>query len=222
MKYSTAGAVGAVVAVAILAAIGANRLNSIEHRLVGLEQHLDQHQPLQHNNDVADAGVAMHGPADAPVVIVEFSDFDCPYCQQLQPTLERIRQHYGPQVRSVFRQFPLVSLHPNAWKAAEASLCADEQNKFLAMHAAMFDAQGSLDVASLQTMARRLGLDGVAFDHCLEVDRYHATVQADIDAGLAAGVDGTPTLFINGIPVVGLVPFEDIQDVIKKALYAAH
>ena len=164
----------------------------------------------------------MHGPADAPVVIVEFSDFDCPYCQQLQPTLERIRQHYGPQVRSVFRQFPLVSLHPNAWKAAEASLCADEQNKFLAMHAAMFDAQGSLDVASLQTMARRLGLDGVAFDHCLEVDRYHATVQADIDAGLAAGVDGTPTLFINGIPVVGLVPFEDIQDVIKKALYAAH
>lgn len=165
-------------------------------------------------------GTITHGPETAPVTIVEFSDFDCPFCAALQPALQQIKQEYGDQLRLVFRQFPLVGLHPNAWMAAEASLCAREQGEFPAMHAALF-AETTKDVEHLQEIAEEVGLDGPLFEECLNIGQYDAEVQADYDAGIAAGVRGTPTMFINGSKIVGAVSVIVIKEMIDRELAAA-
>lgn len=170
--------------------------------------------------DVAADGFPSYGPTDAPVTLVEFSDFECPYCALLLPTLEQVKEHYDRKVRIVYRQHPLRS-HPFAWKAAEASLCADEQGEFWPMHDTMFAEQEALAVPDLKEMARRLGLDGKAFDQCLDSHRYHEAVQADIRAGAVAGVSGTPSLFVNGRFVEGAVPFSELAAVIDQELAAA-
>jgi len=157
------------------------------------------------------------GPADAPITIVEFSDFQCPFCSRVTPTLEQVTENYGDKVRLVFRQFPL-GMHPNAPKAAEASLCAQEQGKFWEMHDAMFGDQNALGVPQLKATAAKLGLDGEQFDQCLDSGKYEDAVAADMKAGAEAGVTGTPAMFINGQMVSGAVPYDQLSAVIDAEL----
>jgi protein-disulfide isomerase len=168
--------------------------------------------------DVEADGFPAKGPADAPVTIVEFSDFQCPFCSRLLPALGQVVEEYGNQVRLVFRQFPLSSLHPDAQKAAEASLCANEQGMFWEMHDAMFENQQALGVEQLKATARSLGVEGTDFDSCLDSGRFATEVAADLQAGRAIGVNGTPALFINGRFLSGAKPFEDIAELVDDEL----
>jgi len=166
--------------------------------------------------EVAATGPAK-GPDSAPVTIVEFSDFECPYCSRVNPTLAQVRETYGDKVRIVFRQFPL-DMHPNARKAAEASLCAQDQGKFWEMHDAMFADQRNLGVDALKAKAQSLGLNAESFGQCLDSGEYADEVAADLRAGVEAGVSGTPAMFINGIPLSGAVPYEQVAEVIDAEL----
>lgn len=167
--------------------------------------------------EVAASDAPAMGPPDAPVTIIEFSDFQCPYCQRLAPTLDRVAETYGDKVRLVFRQFPLP-IHADARKAAEASLCAAEQDKFWEMHDAMFANIRALSVPELKQKAADMGLDTEEFDSCLDSGRYQAQVEQDLQAGREAGVTGTPAMFINGRFISGAVPFESISRVIDDEL----
>ena len=168
-----------------------------------------------------DASGPAKGPADAPVTIVEFSDFECPYCKRVVPTLDKAVEKYGDKVRLVFRQFPLNSIHPRAQKAAEAALCADEQSKFWPMHDKMFENQRELEVAALVAAAGELGLDEGAFRECVESGRFAAQVEADLRAGAVIGVTGTPAMFVNGRPLSGAVSLEALTEVIDEELKSA-
>ena len=199
-------------------------LSRAEERFyAGLEQRFGaQYQLGPLRFAVAADGFAAFGPQDAPVTIVEFSDFQCPFCARLLPTLERAKRDYAGKLRIVYRHFPLDAIHPHAQKAAEAASCAREQGKFWELHDLMFAEQDSLEVPALKEMARRLGLDGAAFDRCLDSDRYYAAVRADLRAGTAAGVTGTPALFVNGRSLGGgAVPFERLAEVIDEELALA-
>jgi protein-disulfide isomerase len=163
-------------------------------------------------------GSPARGPADAPVTVVEFSDFECSFCRTVIETLDRVQESYGDQVRIVFRQFPL-DMHPAAGKAAEAALCAHDQDKFWPMHDLLFNEQNRLDVASLKEKAGRLGLNQRAFNRCLDSGQYGEKVQQDLRDGKLVGVRGTPALFVNGIPVPGgAVPYETLSALIDEEL----
>ena len=168
--------------------------------------------------DVVSAGHPAKGPDDAPVTIVEFADFQCPYCFELLDAVDQVTSAFGDRVRFVYRQFPIEALHPEAMKAAEASLCADDQDRFWDMHDAMFADQDRLGVAALKEIARMLDLDGEAFDECLDSGRHAAAVQADLRAGREAGVGGTPALFINGRFLGGIQTAQTIADIVSDEL----
>ena len=167
--------------------------------------------------EIAFEGHPFVGPADAQVTIVEFSDFECPYCKRVLPAIDEVKRKFGDQVRLVFRQFPL-SIHANAEKAAEASLCARDQGKFWEMHDLMFEEQRKLKVADLKDKAGRLDLDQDAFDECLDTGRHAEEVKRDVREGSIAGVTGTPAMFVNGRLVSGAVPYEDIAKVINEEI----
>jgi protein-disulfide isomerase len=166
---------------------------------------------------VAAEGAPAKGPADAPVTIVEFSDFECPYCSRVVPTLDRVKEEYGDRVRLVFKQYPLP-IHGNAQKAAEASLCAHDQGEFWAMHDAMFADQRNLGPDGLAAMAEGIGLEMEAFRQCLSSGKYEAAVKEDLNDGLAVGVSGTPAMFVNGRMISGAVPYEQIAEVVEEEL----
>ncbi len=157
------------------------------------------------------------GPENAPVTIVEFSDFQCPYCSRLIPTLDQVKAKYGDKVRLVFRQYPL-NFHQNAQKAAEASLCANEQGKFWELHDAMFQNQQALAVEQLKAKAVELGVKADQFNSCLDSNKFAEQVATDFKEGAAAGVTGTPAMFINGRFISGAVPLEDVTKVIDDEL----
>jgi protein-disulfide isomerase len=160
------------------------------------------------------------GPANAPVTIVEFSDFQCPFCSRLTPTMAEVEKKYGDKVRVVFRQYPLP-FHQNAQKAAEASLCAQDQGKFWEMHDAMFANQQELGVDQLKAKAASLGLNADKFNKCIDSGEKNATIQADLKEGQAAGVNGTPAMFVNGRFINGAVPIDQITTVIDDELRRA-
>jgi protein-disulfide isomerase len=162
------------------------------------------------------------GPQDAPVTMIEFSDFQCPYCARFQQdTLPQILSNYGDKIRFVYRDFPLTGLHANAQNAAEASECADDQGKYWEYHDILFQNQAALDVQSLEGYAASLGLDTAAFNDCLTSHKYEQEVNKDLQDGENAGVQGTPSFFINGTLITGAQPYAAFQAAIEAALQKA-
>jgi protein-disulfide isomerase len=159
----------------------------------------------------------VRGVATAPVTIIEYSDFQCPFCARVNPTLDRIRQAYGNKVRIVFKDFPLPN-HAEAPKAAEAAHCAGDQGKFWEMHDRIFANQQSMQLAALKQHAASLGLDASSFDQCLDSGKHASRVADSQKAGEALGVSSTPTLYINGRPVLGAQSFEFFKIVIDEEL----
>ncbi len=160
------------------------------------------------------------GPADAPVEIVEFSDFDCPYCQRATETIELLLEEFAGQIRFVYKDYPLPT-HPDAFKAAEAGNCAHEQDRFWELHDTMFANQGALSVEELHAYAENLGLDTDAFAECLDSGRHTATVERDMTIGDGYGVSSTPTLFLNGRPVLGAAPYDTFAEIVREEIAAA-
>jgi len=189
-----------------------------ESFMQGLEEEADVSYDLgPYRVEIATEGEPAAGPEDAPVTIVEFSDFECPYCSRVVPTLKRVQEEYGDRVRLVFKQYPLPS-HPQAQKAGEASLCANDQGKFWELHDAMFADQQNLAPEALVAKAEGLGLDVAAFRECLQSGRYAEAVEEDLREGARAGVSGTPAMFVNGRLVSGAVPYEEIARVVEEEL----
>lgn len=195
----------------------ADAIDKLEQRLkterkvtVAFEPHR-----LQFNNE----GAPTKGKDNAPITLVEFSDFQCPYCQLAAPVLHQVAENYKDKVRIIYRQFPIQSLHPYAPKAAEASLCANDQGKFWEMHDAMFGDQKKLSVSDLKQTAGRLGMNQKKFDQCLDSGRYVEQVQNDEKEGQRAGINGTPAMFINGTYVEGgSVPYSVLSALLDKEL----
>jgi predicted DsbA family dithiol-disulfide isomerase len=169
--------------------------------------------------EVAAEGFAK-GEAKAPITIVEFSDFECPFCSRAEDSVKKVLEEYKGKVRLVYRDFPLP-FHAHAQKASEAALCAGEQGKYWEMHERLFANQQKLDVPQLKAHAKEVGLDGQKFDQCLDSGAKAPVVEASRKAGEAAGVSGTPAFFINGRPLAGAVPFEQFKEIIDRELAGA-
>jgi protein-disulfide isomerase len=159
----------------------------------------------------------VRGNPKAPVTIVEFSDFQCPYCHRIEPTLKELLAKYQGRVSLSFRDFPLRQIHPQAELAAEAARCAEEQGKFWEYHDALF-AGSKLDHDGLVEQARALKLDEGRFDACLAAGKYKPQIEQDMQDGIRAGVSGTPGFFINGIPLSGAQPLDSFSKVIDDEL----
>lgn len=159
----------------------------------------------------------LRGPADAPVTIVEFSDFQCPFCKQIQPIIQELRQRYAKQVNWRFKDLPLISIHPGAQSAAEAARCAGEQGKFWEYRDALFQAD-QISVEMHKGVAESLGLDSEPFLACLQSAKFREAVQADSKEAQDLGIGGTPTFVINGIVLSGAQPLEEFTRVIESEL----
>ena len=157
------------------------------------------------------------GSEDAPVTILEFSDFQCPYCNHVRPSLFALLDEYGEDVRLVYRHFPL-SMHPLAGSAAEAAACADEQDRFWAYHDLVFENQADLSEEKLFEFAEATELDPDVFRACVEEGRTREQVLADYQAGLDAGVRGTPAFFVNGRPLSGADAASELRLMIEREL----
>jgi predicted DsbA family dithiol-disulfide isomerase len=160
----------------------------------------------------------VRGPVDAPITIMSFSDYQCPYCIRSEPVLAEVLARYPEQVRLIHRHFPLDNIHPYARPAAEAAMCADEQGRFWEYHDAIFARSGRLTDESVAEIGSELGLDLEAFGTCVEERRYAEFVSDDMEAGRSAGVTGTPAFFINGIPLKGARDADQLSRVIEAEL----
>jgi protein-disulfide isomerase len=162
---------------------------------------------------VSAANSPAKGSANAPIEMIEFSDFQCPFCLRADPTVRQVLSTYGDRIRFVYRHYPLPN-HPNARPAAEAAACAGEQGKFWAYHDHLFANPTKLSDADLKQSAAELGLNAAQFNACIDTHKLKAQVDADIKDGEAAGVNGTPAFFINGRLISGAQPY----DVFKKTI----
>jgi len=174
--------------------------------------------PPVYRAEVSVAGAPFKGPEAAPVTIVEVTDFHCPYCKRVQPTLNEVLLKYPDKVKLVFRDFPIDQLHPNARKAAEAARCANEQGKFWPYHDKLMAGGTDASPEKLKEYAKELELDAGAFEQCLASGKYRAAVQKDVDEGTRLGVNGTPAFFINGRMLSGAQPTDAFAKVIDEEL----
>ena len=166
------------------------------------------------------AGDPVKGPPHALVTIVEFSDFECPFCSKVNPTIKKVMETYGDQVRVLFKHNPL-SFHKQARLAAKATLAAHEQGKFWEMHDLLFENQKALERADLEKYAEQIGLDLAAFRAALDDDRFEARVAEDQELAGEVDAQGTPNLFINGRKFTGAKSFEDLKPAIDEEIKKA-
>lgn len=159
------------------------------------------------------------GSENAPVTIVEFSDFQCPFCSRVVPTLKQIEQEYGDKVRVAFRQNPLP-FHKDAMPAAKAALAAHEQGKFWEMHDALFANQKDLSEDNIRKLAKEVGLNMSKFEASWKSDKFNAQIEEDIKFAQQNGASGTPSFFINGVSLKGAQPYPKFKELIDKLLEA--
>ncbi|HWE62710.1 MAG TPA: thioredoxin domain-containing protein [Chloroflexota bacterium] len=159
----------------------------------------------------------VQGPATAPVTLVEYGDFECPYCGAAHLIVKAIQQQLGDQLRFVFRHFPLATVHPHAEHAAEASEAAAAQGRFWEMHDTLYEHQDALDDLHLLAYAQTLGLDTERFAREMAAHVYAPRVREDFLSGVLSGVNGTPTFFINGVRHDGGYDFETLLAALQDA-----
>lgn len=168
--------------------------------------------------DVPTEGHYSIGPADAPITIVEFSDYQCPFCRRWHDEVYNdLLAAYPGQIRLVYRHLPLTSIHPDAFSAAEAALCAGEQSAYWQFHEKLFSSD-LLGTAVYFQYAQELNLNRTAFEACLNDGKYQDEVQADMDFAISLGVRSTPTFFVNGLAIVGAQPLDVFKQVIDQEL----
>ncbi len=185
-------------------------------RSAKVERFLEEREP--HRVTVKVEGAFATGPRDAPVTIVEFSDFQCPFCRTVVATVKEVMRQYPTTVRWAFRDFPIASLHPKAPKVAEAARCAGEHGKFWEYHDLLFDHQAQATTEDFKQFADQLKLDPKSFESCLDSGKQQAAVKSDLEEGARLGITGTPTFFINGRMLVGAQPLETFRKVIDSEL----
>lgn len=177
--------------------------------------------PPIYRAEVTTNGAPSKGASDAPVKIVKFEDFECPFCKTVQPTLAKLLEKYDGKVRLVHKDLPLEAIHPQATLAAEAARCAGDQGKFWQYHDTLYSKVPKLGSADLKAYAKDLGLDTVSFDRCLEIGKHKGAVQKDLAEGANLGLTGTPSFFINGRELSGAQPLEAFAAVIDEELSQA-
>jgi protein-disulfide isomerase len=161
----------------------------------------------------------IRGPADSPITIIEFADFECPHSRKAQGALQRLLGENPDKVRLVFKHFPLPS-HPSAFLAARASLCAQEQGRFWEYHDALFSATPPFSRPDLQVLAERIGLERKRFADCLSSDRHSDRISEHVRSAQAAGVTGTPTFVVNGRIYRGALPYDDWDSIVRQQMRA--
>ena len=171
----------------------------------------------RHQVDLA-AGDPSIGSTSAPVTLIEFSDFQCPFCLRVAPTLKQIQAKYGDRVRIVWKDFPLTQIHPQAFKASEAAHCAGEQGKYWEYHDRLFANQQALQVPDLKRYATDMSLDAARFNACLDGSKYAERVRDGVAQGTRLGVNSTPTVYINGRLLSGAQPYEAFAALIDEEL----
>ena len=177
--------------------------------------------PEPFRSEVSVAGAPVRGNPNAPVTIVEFSDFHCPFCRRAHPVIQQLMTKYGDRVRLVYKDMPLDNLHPNARAAAEAGRCAAEQGKFWEFHDKLFANEPDSSPATLNRLAQEVGINIPPFEACYKERRFKAQVDASSQEGTRLGVTGTPTFFINGRTVTGALPLESFSKVVDEELKRA-
>ena len=167
--------------------------------------------------EIAVGASPTQGPEGAPITLVEFSDYECPFCKAVAPILKQVQERYPTQLRLVYKNFPLEA-HPQAKPAAEATMCAAEQGKFWEYHQKLFEKTPQIGTEQLASIAAEAGLDTVQFEECLRSHRATTVVQADLDAGKQAAVAGTPSFFVNGVALAGNRTLNDFAQAIDAEL----
>ncbi|HEY7097135.1 MAG TPA: thioredoxin domain-containing protein [Terriglobales bacterium] len=165
------------------------------------------------------ANSPVRGNKEAPILLVEFADYQCPYCQKVNADLGKLKQEFGDRLALVYKDFPLP-MHPNAQKAAEAARCADAQGKFWEYHDLLF-SEKKLEVSDLKLQARKLSLNGTSFDQCLDSGEKASLVQRDADEGKRLGLSGTPSFFLNGHFFSGALTYAALRDMVAQQLQTA-
>jgi protein-disulfide isomerase len=159
----------------------------------------------------------IQGPANAPVTLVEYGDYECPYCGRAYPIVKQLQQQMGQRLRFVFRNFPLAQMHPHAQHAAEAAEIAGTQGKFWEMHDTLYENQRALGDSHLREYAEAVGLDGAQFAQELAAHATEHRVREDFLSGIRSGVNGTPTFFINGVRYDGNYDLEELLEALEDA-----
>lgn len=166
--------------------------------------------------DVVSLDDPTEGELSAPLTIVQFADFECPYSKEVFPTLRQVVGEHASKVRLIIRDFPLDEIHPNARVAAAAANCADEQDKYLQMHDKLYLNSDKLTEADVLFYGQQIGLNMDAYRACLGDPATMAEIDDDIRAGVSAGVRGTPTFFVNGQKIEGAIPLPIFRELVRR------
>jgi protein-disulfide isomerase len=177
--------------------------------------------PEPFRSEVPITGAPVRGNPNAPVTIVEFSDFHCAFCRRAHPVIQELLAKYGDQIRLVYKDMPLDNLHPSARAASEAGLCANAQGKFWEFHDKLFASGPDSSPATLNRLAQEVGIDVAPFEACYKERRFKAQVEASVQSGSRLGVTGTPTFFINGRTLTGALPLASFVQVVDEELKRA-